>query len=129
MPTSLSLGRAGEYLAASILELYGCHVSIASARGCDLWVQTKDGKIHTVEVKAGRVRNDPDLVASRLGFSVSADSQAPVANWLVCVNLDKQLLVLMPHPPRKDKRYQIYIPHAHFTPDVQDASIRLYLDL
>lgn len=85
---STKTGRAGEFLAAYILETFGVEVHHAARDGADLWCKVR-GSLVTVQVKA----------ASRAGDHGYQFFCPPVdVRWYCFIALDKQLLLMRPAP-------------------------------
>lgn len=118
-------GRAGEYLAASVLEQHGCHVVHVTIYGADLWVQTPSRRIARVEVKTA---SEPVRQAKhgRGGGSISYRFghymlDPAHIDAIIYVALDIGLLLVhAPDNPRSK------MSPNNFTPDRQDETIRRF---
>ena len=89
---STKIGRAGEFLAAYILETFGIEVHHVDRDGADLWCKVRDS-LTTVQVKAastpvayGKTRKD----TPRYRFFC----QNAKVDWYCFIALDKQLLIM-----------------------------------
>ena len=91
MSNSKAVGRAGEFLAAYILETYGVEVHHVDRDGADLWCKVRDS-ITTVQVKSSSV-------AARYGhdkhsyYTYHTPKRLSV-DWHCFVALDRQLLLM-----------------------------------
>ena len=91
MSKSKSVGRAGEFLSAYILETYGVEVHHVDRDGADLWCKVQ-GSILTVQVKASskpmRYGHDTkEMYTYHTPKTLEVD-------WYCFVALDKQLLLM-----------------------------------
>ena len=86
------IGRAGEFLAAYILETHGVEVHHVDRAGADLWCKVQ-GSIVTVQVKAsqGPVRGN-----ARSNLHYAYRTQPSDADWHCFVALDRELLLMRP---------------------------------
>ena len=126
MVTREHIGRAGEYLVASVLEQHGCHVSHVNIYGADLWVQTPSRRIVRVEVKTSSVAikgqrggiNGAGSLTYRFGsFYTDPDH----VDAVIYVALDMGLILVRdPRDPRSK------MSPNNFTPDRQDETIRRF---
>ena len=84
------IGRAGEFLAAYILETHGVEVHHVDRAGADLWCKVR-GSIITVQVKAsqGPLRNN-----ARSNSYYTYRTQPSDADWYCFVALDRELLIM-----------------------------------
>ena len=89
---SSKIGRAGEFLAAYILETFGIEVHHVDRDGADLWCKVRDS-LTTVQVKAAstptayeRTRKNAPLYR----YYCRNDK----ADWYCFIALDKQLLLM-----------------------------------
>ena len=86
------IGRAGEFLAAYILETHGIEVHHVDRAGSDLWCKVRDS-IVTVQVKASQA---PTQNNDRSSFYYTYATRNPVADWYCFVALDRELLIMRP---------------------------------
>jgi len=86
------IGRAGEFLAAYILETYGIEVHHVDRAGSDLWCKVQ-GSIITVQVKASQA---PAQNNDRSALYYTYTTRNPVADWYCFVALDRELLITRP---------------------------------
>ena len=84
------IGRAGEFLAAYVLETHGVEVHHVDRAGADLWCKVR-GSITTVQVKASRgaLRSN-----SRSTPYYTYRTQPSDADWYCFVALDRELLIM-----------------------------------
>lgn len=89
---STKIGRAGEFLAAYILETFGVEAHHVSRDGADLWCKVR-GSLTTVQVKAASYpRSESKSRKLQYGFCVR-----PVeVDWYCFIALDKRLLLMRP---------------------------------
>jgi hypothetical protein len=86
------IGRAGEFLAAYILETHGVEVHHVDRAGADLWCKVR-GSIVTVQVKASQA---PVKSNKRSYVYYTYATRNPVADWYCFVALDRELLLMRP---------------------------------
>jgi hypothetical protein len=86
------VGRAGEFLAAYILETHGIEVHHVDRAGADLWCKVQ-GSITTVQVKASTI---PIQSNDRSTLYYTYATRNPVADWYCFVALDRELLLMRP---------------------------------
>jgi hypothetical protein len=86
------IGRAGEFLAAYILETYGIEVHHVDRAGADLWCKVRDSII-TVQIKACQA---PSQNNARSFLYYTYATRNPVADWYGFVALDRELLIVRP---------------------------------
>jgi hypothetical protein len=86
------IGRAGEFLAAYILETHGVEVHHVDRAGADLWCKVR-GSITTVQVKACTA---PTQSNARSTQYYSYKTQPSDADWYCFVALDRELLLMRP---------------------------------
>ena len=86
------IGRAGEFLAAYILETHGIEVHHVDRAGADLWCKVQ-GSITTVQVKASTI---PIQSNDRSTLYYTYATRSPVADWYCFVALDRELLLMRP---------------------------------
>ncbi len=66
-----ALGRAGEYLAASIFEQHGIITTHVDVYGSDLWCRTPSGRMVSVQVKTTRrIWVEGDRAPNRYSFNL-----------------------------------------------------------
>jgi hypothetical protein len=87
------IGRAGEFLAAYILETHGVEVHHVDRAGADLWCKVQ-GSIITVQVKSSQAPK-PTRKGSTVPY-YSYRTYNPVADWYCFVALDRELLIMRP---------------------------------
>lgn len=121
-----SIARAGEFLAASIIEARGSRASHVSIYGTDLWVETPTGRMLRVQVKTaskpapprhGGPIKDYRFVRTR---SKMLHSQ-PELYFLVA--LDLRLMLIFDRMAIGGTR----IKESQFTPEAQEAGLLKYL--
>jgi len=86
------IGRAGEFLAAYILETHGVEVHHVDRAGADLWCKVQ-GSIVTVQVKACTA---PTQSNARSTQYYTYKTQSSDADWYCFVALDRELLIMRP---------------------------------
>ena len=86
------IGRAGEFLAAYILETHGIEVHHVDRAGADLWCKVQ-GSITTVQVKASQA---PAQNSKRSALYYNYRTHSNDADWYCFVALDRELLVMRP---------------------------------
>jgi hypothetical protein len=86
------VGRAGEFLAAYILETHGIEVHHVDRAGADLWCKVQ-GSILTVQVKSSTI---PIQSNDRSALYYTYATRSPVADWYCFVALDRELLLMRP---------------------------------
>jgi hypothetical protein len=86
------IGRAGEFLAAYILETHGVEVHHVDRAGADLWCKVR-GSIVTVQVKACTA---PAQSNARSTQYYTYKTQNADADWHCFVALDRELLLMRP---------------------------------
>jgi hypothetical protein len=91
--SNTDIGRAGEFLAAYILETHGVEVHHVDRAGADLWCKVR-GSIVTVQVKTCR-RARPTRKTSSVPY-YSYFTQTRDADWYCLVALDRELLLMRP---------------------------------
>jgi hypothetical protein len=92
-------GRAGEFLAAYILESNGVECHRVDRRGDDLWCKLPNGRLVTVQVKAAANAKIPKLGkpnAPRSAYYRYHTGTLCNADWYIFVALDLELIRLMP---------------------------------
>ena len=90
MSKSTSVGRAGEFLAAYILETYGVEVHHVDRAGSDLWCKVQ-GSILTVQVKSS---SKPVRYGNDTKEMYTYHTPKTVVDWYCFVALDRQLLLM-----------------------------------
>jgi hypothetical protein len=86
------IGRAGEFLAAYILETHGVEVHHVDRAGADLWCKVRDS-ILTVQVKSCQA---PAQNNERSFLYYNYRTQPSDADWYCFVALDRELLIMRP---------------------------------
>jgi hypothetical protein len=126
MQSSEGIGRAGEFLVASILEAQGIRASHVAIHGTDLWVETPTGRMLRVQVKTsskpakelrGRSKAYRFLNQSR------PRSGVPDPHVYCLVALDRGLMVVVPRMAKGGSRVAV----SRFTEAEQEAGIAEYL--
>lgn len=90
---NVDIGRAGEFLAAYILETHDIEVHHVDRSGADLWCKVR-GSIVTVQVKASTAPRPCRKGSSFVHYSYF--TQNPAADWYCFVALDRELLIMRP---------------------------------
>jgi hypothetical protein len=90
--SNTDIGRAGEFLAAYILETHGVEVHHVDRAGADLWCKVQ-GSIVTVQVKACRAAAKSN---TRSFAYYTYRTQPTDAGWYCFVALDRELLLMRP---------------------------------
>lgn len=93
MPDNRSVGRAGEFLAAYILETFGVEVHHVDRSGSDLWCKVGDA-LSTVQVKATMRPKSSNKRCSSVLYEFATTNKD--ADWFCFVALDQQLLLMYP---------------------------------
>jgi hypothetical protein len=86
------IGRAGEFLAAYILETHGVEVHHVDRAGADLWCKVR-GSIVTVQVKSSQATAKTN---DRSTPYYTYSTRNPAADWYCFVALDRELLLMRP---------------------------------
>lgn len=87
------IGRAGEFLAAYILETHGIEVHHVDRVGADLWCKVQDS-ILTVQVKTSRQAKPSRKSSSVKYYSYLTHTRD--VGWYCFVALDRELLIMRP---------------------------------
>lgn len=117
------IGRAGEFLAAYILETFGVECHHVDRAGADLWCKVR-GTLTYIEVKTSsgprcsRFGRGNDF---RYSFHTTRVKDAP---WHCFVALDRRLLLMRPTAGLSNATH---IPAAGFTEDAQRRSVEEFL--
>ena len=119
---STKIGRAGEFLAAYILETYGVEAHHVSRDGADLWCKVR-GSLTTVQVKAASYpRTESKGRRLQYGFCVR-----PVeVDWYCFIALDKRLLLM--RPDAEVITSTVRIDPAEFSEDNQRRTIEQFIE-
>jgi len=126
MVSSESVGRAGEFLVASILEAHGIRATHVAMHGTDLWVETPTGRMLRVQVKTsskpareqrGNSRSYRFINTTRPGSSI------PDPHIYCLVALDLGLMVVVSRMAKGGSRVAV----SRFTETEQEAGIAEYL--
>ena len=126
MVSSEGVGRAGEFLVASILEARGIRASHVAMHGTDLWVETPSGRMLRVQVKTsskpakemrGRSQAYRFLNVSRPRAGI------PDPHLYCLVALDRGLMVVVDRMSKGGSRVAV----SRFTEAEQEAGIEKYL--
>lgn len=125
MAASEGVARAGEFLAASILEARGSRASHVTIYGTDLWVETPSGRMLRIQVKTSSKPAPPAPSREpvyRFLRARTTNSHSPPDLYLL-VALDRQRLLV------RDKITAggIKISARYFTAEDQEAGIKKYL--
>lgn len=123
-----AIGRAGEYLAASLFERHGVITTHVDVMGVDLWVQTPTGRRVTVQVKttAKAMPAAPDRIECRYRFTLRVRQNHTVADVFCFVALDRNLLRLVSSAEISSSDKQSFR-ETEFTDDAMEADIKRYL--
>ena len=92
MSKSNAVGRAGEFLAAYILETYGVEVHHVDRDGADLWCKVREA-ITTVQVKSSSV---PARYGHSRQYMYTYFTPKISVDWYCFVALDRQLVLMRP---------------------------------
>jgi len=87
------IGRAGEFLAAYVLETHGVEVHHVDRAGADLWCKVQ-GSIITVQVKTSQTAKPTRKTSSVKYYSYM--TQTKDVDWYCFVALDRELLIMRP---------------------------------
>ena len=87
------IGRAGEFLAAYVLETHGIEVHHVDRAGADLWCKVQ-GSIITVQVKTSQTAKPTRKTSSVKYYSYM--TQTKDVDWYCFVALDRELLIMRP---------------------------------
>lgn len=118
-----SIGRAGEYFTAYVLESRGIRAVHVDVHGHDLWVQTPSGRILTLQVKTAGSSDlrPPRTKAPTYRFYAGRGKRYP-ADLYVFVALELSCL-LIEDSMAKDRE----IPAREFTPAAMNAGLARFL--
>ena len=126
MVSSEGVGRAGEFLAASILEARGIRASHVAMHGTDLWVETPTGRMLRVQVKTSSKPSKPvrgRSEAYRFLNQSRPRSGVPDPHVYCLVALDLGLMVVVPRMSKGGSRVVV----SRFTEAEQEAGVAEYL--
>jgi hypothetical protein len=126
MVSSEGVGRAGEFLAASILEARGVRASHVAMYGTDLWVETPTGRMLRVQVKTSSRPSKPVRGRSETYRFLNQSrprSGVPDPHVYCLVALDLGLMVVVPRMAKGGSR----VAASRFTEAEQEAGIAEYL--
>lgn len=121
-------GRAGEFLAAYILESNGVECHRVDRRGDDLWCKLPNGRLVTIQVKAATKALIPKKgkpEAKRSSYYRFHTGTLCKADWYIFVALDLELIRLMPASEVNSSGANLP-PHA-FNPQAQAADLAVFL--
>ena len=92
---STKIGRAGEFLAAYILETFGIEVHHVDRDGADLWFKVRDS-LTTVQVKAASapLAHSKDSNGRKGSLRYGYFCKNAKVDWYCFIALDKQLLLM-----------------------------------
>ena len=90
---NVDIGRAGEFLAAYILETHDIEVHHVDRSGADLWCKVRDS-IVTVQVKASTAPRPCRKGSYFVHYTYF--TKTLVADWHCFVALDRELLIMRP---------------------------------
>lgn len=125
MVASEGVARAGEFLAASILEARGSRASHVAIYGTDLWVETPSGRMLRIQVKTSSKPvppRPPNGEVYRFLNPRTTNAHSPPDLYLF-VALDRQLLLVR----EKMSVGGVRVSAGRFTPEDQEAGIAKYL--
>lgn len=125
MVASEGVARAGEFLAASILEVHGSRASHVAIYGTDLWVETPSKRMLRVQVKTASSPSDKDKRRGPVYLywnSRTRNDHSPPDLYLL-VALDLQIMLV------RDKLVfgGVRVPVKKFTAEAQEAGIEKHL--
>jgi hypothetical protein len=126
MVSSESVGRAGEFLVASILEAHGIRATHVAMHGTDLWVETPTGRMLRVQVKTSSKPSKPvpgRSQAYRFLNQSRPRSGIPNPHIYCLVALDLGLMVVVSRMAKGGSRVAV----SRFTEAEQEAGIVEYL--
>ena len=126
--STISVGRAGEFFASSILEVHGIHTVHVEIPDDDLWCLSPDGEMLRVQVKA-TMSTHVDRPGSRSDLPIyrfrTGRHKKVYGGIYIFVALDVRLCTAM----RWDAQYErppqsIRFAASQFTPEDESESIR-----
>lgn len=126
MQSSEGIGRAGEFLVASILEARGIRASHVAIHGTDLWVETPSGRMLRVQVKTSSKPAKEQRGNSRAYRFLNPSrprSGVPEPHIYCLVALDLGLMVVVSRMAKGGSRVAV----SRFTEAEQEAGIAEYL--
>lgn len=125
MVAAEGVARAGEFLAASILESHGSRASHVAIYGTDLWVETPTKRMLRVQVKTASspVLNDPKRGPFYRYMNSKTRSDHSPPDLYLLVALDLQLMLVRDRMGLGGSK----ILAKHFTPEAQEAGIAKHL--
>jgi hypothetical protein len=126
MKSSEGIGRAGEFLVASILEARGIRASHVAIHGTDLWVETPSGRMLRVQVKTSSKPAKEQRGNSRAYRFLNPSrprSGVPEPHIYCLVALDLGLMVVVSRMAKGGSRVAV----SRFTEAEQEAGIAEYL--
>ena len=121
-------GRAGEFLAAYILESNGVECHRVDRRGDDLWCKLPNGRLVTVQVKAAANAKIPKLGkpnAPRSAYYRYHTATICEAEWYIFVALDIELIRMM--PASEVNAHSVNLPPHAFNAQAQAADLAVFL--
>ena len=119
VPNVQSTGRAGEFLAAYILEAHGVECHRVDRQGADLWCKRGD-KITTVQVKTA---SESVVDGNRAVYRYNTKTRD--AAWFCFVALDTRLVLL--RPAENVLTISTRIHQSTFTPANQGESVQHFI--
>jgi len=121
-------GRAGEFLAAYILESNGIECHRVDRRGDDLWCKLPNGRLVTVQVKAAANAKIPKVggpKGNRSSYYRYHTATLCSAEWYIFVALDLELIRLM--PANEVNASSVNLPPHAFNAQAQAADLGVFL--
>ena len=122
-------GRAGEFLAAYILESNGVECHRVDRRGDDLWCKLPNGRLVTVQVKAAANAKIPKVggpKANRSAYYRYHTATICEAEWYIFVALDIELIRMM--PASEVNAHSVNLTPHSFNANAQAADIAAFLN-
>ena len=122
-----TMGRAGEFFAAYVLERYAVECHHTDREGTDLWCRAPNGYIFTVQVKTTTAPKSTgtykDTDYSYYRFSHAAPNQS--FDYYCFVALDLHLIRLLPKSTFKPDQQTFSFKQSKFSPDLQAQDLEV----
>jgi peptide subunit release factor 1 (eRF1) len=107
---AVQIGKAGEFLVCSVLELLGHQTAICNGQGFDLLMFDDDGETYRVEVKAARTKTNQRYKFATATGSASKKLLSPDdCDIVALVALDEKMVVFRDVMQIKHKRTTVSI--------------------
>jgi len=110
VPNAVQIGKAGEFLVCSVLELLGHQTAICNGQGFDLLMFDDDGETYRVEVKSARTKQSQRYKFATATGSASKKLLSPDdCDIVALVALDEKMVIFRDVMQVKHKRTTVGI--------------------